>query len=198
MSNQLEKLKNSIKQEYVNNFELNLMQSSGFIPVDKRQTNLYVIINKNNAQNKSAISAAVKEKYPDLTPQFIHVENSDFVELLKTVQPIEKKTDDKSDISKQSDSQPQSQELSAEDMLVGIGWITEEQLTECKRLALEKKLPLDAIFYDKQYLSTDKIASYLQKKYGNKVVSLSDINPDKSILKMLPDDFIEKKKTIIL
>ena len=32
MSNQLEKLKHSIKKEYVNNFELNLMKSSGFIP----------------------------------------------------------------------------------------------------------------------------------------------------------------------
>ena len=36
MSNQLEKLKNNINKEYVDKFELNLMKSSGFIPVDKR------------------------------------------------------------------------------------------------------------------------------------------------------------------
>ena len=44
MSNQLEKLKNSIKKEYVNNFELNLMESSGFIPVDKRQNDFFIIL----------------------------------------------------------------------------------------------------------------------------------------------------------
>ena len=46
MSNQLEKLKNSIKKEYTMSFELNLMKTSGFIPVDKRQNDFYVILNK--------------------------------------------------------------------------------------------------------------------------------------------------------
>ena len=36
MSNQLEKLKSSIKKEYLKDYELNLMKTSGFIPVDKR------------------------------------------------------------------------------------------------------------------------------------------------------------------
>ncbi len=53
MSNQLDKLKSSIKKEYAKNFELNLMKSSGFIPVDKRQSDFWVILNKGNAANKS-------------------------------------------------------------------------------------------------------------------------------------------------
>ena len=47
MSNQLEKLKNSIKKEYTKTFELNLMKTSGFIPVDKRQNDIFIIIDKN-------------------------------------------------------------------------------------------------------------------------------------------------------
>jgi len=53
MSNQLEKLKSSIKKEYVDKFEFDLMKTSGFIPVDKRQNNIYIIINKNNSDNKN-------------------------------------------------------------------------------------------------------------------------------------------------
>ena len=59
MSNQLEKLKNSIKKEYVNNFELNLMESSGFIPVDKRQNDFFVILNKDKSANKSGITSLI-------------------------------------------------------------------------------------------------------------------------------------------
>ena len=62
MSNQLEKLKHSIKKEYVNNFELNLMKSSGFIPVDKRQSDFYVILNKDLSGNKTQIASIIKEK----------------------------------------------------------------------------------------------------------------------------------------
>ena len=40
MSNQLEKLKNSINKEYLTKFEYNLMETSGFIPVAKRQNDL--------------------------------------------------------------------------------------------------------------------------------------------------------------
>ena len=59
MSNQLEKLKNSIKKEYSKNFELNLMKSSGFIPVDKRQTDFWVILNKGNSANKTQVENVI-------------------------------------------------------------------------------------------------------------------------------------------
>ena len=61
MSNQLEKLKHSIKKEYVNNFELNLMKSSGFIPVDKRQSDFFVILNKENSAGRAEIIQLIKE-----------------------------------------------------------------------------------------------------------------------------------------
>lgn len=61
MSNQLEKLKHSIKKEYVNNFELNLMKSSGFIPVDKRQSDFFVILNKENSAGRAEIIQLIKK-----------------------------------------------------------------------------------------------------------------------------------------
>ena len=206
MSNQLEKLKNSIKKEYVNKFELNLMKSSGFNPVDRRQNNFYVIINKKFAKNKDNISTILQETLGEIIPQFIPLESNDFDAIYNNIKPAESANEEsaeKSDTIKvdvdASDAEESKQELSPEEMLVGIGWITKEQLLESVRYGAEKNIPLDGVFYEKQYLTPDKIASYLQKKYGHKVISsTSEIRVDKSILKMLPDDFIEKKKAVIL
>ena len=200
MSNQLEKLKSSIKKEYVDKFEFDLMKTSGFIPVDKRQNNIYIIINKNNSDNKNLILSEIQKIFSGMTPQFIPVNTQDFDEILKGYEKPNK-TDApvaNTQEEKQAEIAEKKQELSAEDMLVGIGWLTEEQLRETYKISSERNLPLDAVFFEKEFLTTDKIASYLQKKYGNKVISKNEIRVDKSMLKMLPDDFVEKKKTIIL
>ena len=200
MSNQLEKLKNSINKEYVNQFELNLMKTSGFIPVDKRQNNFYVIINKSLSKNKNSISEKIQETLGSLNPQFIPVEQSEFDEIYKEINSnanSEGKNEAVKEEVSQSENKPEN-DLSPEDMLVGIGWLTSEQLREAQKLSVERGIPLDGIFFEKEFLTPDKIASYLQKKYGYKVLSKSAINVDKSILKMLPDDFVERKKAIIL
>ena len=54
MSSQLEKLKKSINKDYAKNFELNLMQTSGFIPVDKRQNDIFVIIDKSKLSSQKS------------------------------------------------------------------------------------------------------------------------------------------------
>ena len=189
MSNQLEKLKNSIKKEYTDNFELNLMKSSGFIPVDRRQNDFYVILNKNNSEQKIQIEALLKEKYKDLVPKFIPVEAGDFDELINSIG----NAPDGNGQQSQAAGEP-----SAEEMLIGIGWITKDQLSECQSDAAQRNMPLDAVLYEKNYLSADRIVSYLKKKYGRDVISKSKVVVDPKILKMLPDDFIEKKQAIVM
>lgn len=195
MSSQLDKLKNSIKKEYTKNFELNLMKSSGFIPVDKRQSDFWVILNKGNAANKVQIESIIKEKFAGLTPKFIPVESGDFEELFTIVSATDAP---QNNIAAAETQVSETKEPTAEEMLVGIGWVTQEQLDECVQEAQNLNLPLDAIFYKKDYLSYERIVSYLKKKYGCEVVSKESIIVDQSILKMLPDDVMDKKQVIIM
>ena len=123
MSNQIQKLKESIKKDYVKNFDLNLMKTSGFIPVDKRQSDIFVIINKQNLSNKADIEYLLKNKFSEYSPKFIPVESSEFIDLYNYV--VE---DSQEKIKVESKD---SEELSAEEMLVSIGWITQSQLEEC-------------------------------------------------------------------
>ena len=193
MSNQLEKLKNSIKKDYAKSFELNLMRSSGFVPVDKRQGDFFVILNKEKVSEKSKVETIIREKFEGLTPRFIPVTSNEFDEIFAFL-------DFKEEVVSAADLQEsvEQNEPTAEDMLITIGWITQEQLNESVSLATEKKLPLDAIFMEKGYLTPERVASYLKKKYGVEVISKSNMIVDKSMLKLLPDDFIEKKQVIIL
>ena len=194
MSNQLEKLKNSINKRYAKTFELNLMESSGFIPVDKRQTDFFVILSKGNAADKDKVEALIKEKFQGYTPKFIPVEKNDFEEIFNDVV----KNISSDGIQETSEVQEGGAEPSAEEMLVTIGWLTRAQLQECRIEAKKNEVPIDAIFYEKNYLTNERIVSYLKKKFGCDVITKSDIKVDQSILKMLPDDFLEKKKTIVM
>ena len=189
MSNQLEKLKHSIKKEYVNNFELNLMKSSGFIPVDKRQSDFFVILNKENSAGRAEIIQLIKEKYQNLTPQFIPISGRDFDEVFNSITTVTLPK-----VEEQPAEPKPAEELSAEEILVSIGWLTREQLNECTTLAKERNVPLT----EKEYLPFDRIASYLKKKYGCDVVSKAQIKVDKSMLKMLPDDIVEKKQIVVM
>ena len=56
----------------------------------------------------------------------------------------------------------------------------------------------DEVLYEKKYLSAERVVSYLKKKYNCEVIRKADINVDKSILKLLPDDFVEKKQVVIM
>ena len=152
MSNQLEKLKNSIKKEYTKIFELNLMKTSGFIPVDKRQNDIFVIINKLKLADKTKIENILKEKFSDLTPKFITVEANEFDTLVSNVvgsEAIES-------VAKPA-GEASAEEPTAEDMLVTIGWLTKEQLNECISESKANNETLDFVFHKKGYLSYERI-----------------------------------------
>ena len=193
MSNQLEKLKNSIKKEYVNNFELNLMESSGFIPVDKRQNDFFVILNKDKSANKNVITSLIKEKFQNLNPQFIPIAANDFSAIFSSVTNVSSANGTNDEQVKATTAEP-----SAEEILVSIGWLTKEQLQECEQIAKNRNVPLDLVLHEKEYLSYERIVSYLKKKYGCDVVSKAQIKVDRSLMKMLPDDIVEKKQIIIM
>ena len=188
MSNQLEKLKESINKEYVELFDINLMKSSGFIPVDKRQGEFFLVVKKDLLNNKEKFEGIISKKIEQMPLKYIPVDSREFSLLTDYLMSF---NNDNKSVSEQN-------EPSSEDMLVSIGWLSAEQLKECKKEAQEKQVSIDTLFLEKGLLTVDKIVSYLKKKYGNKVVLKSDIVSDESILKLLPEDFVEKKKTIIM
>ena len=190
MSNQLEKLKSSIKKEFIDNFELNVMKSSGFIPVDKRQGKLYTIISQRSLRDIETIRSTIESKVQTYGGiELIPVSDTIFDDVYNYIDNLINNPDAAKNIDAPKPVTP-------EEMLVTIGWITKERLQEAQKIAQEKNVTLDVVFFDKDFLTTEQIISYLKKKYNCDVISKANVKIDKSILKLLPDDFIEKKKAI--
>ena len=169
MSNpQIEKLKNSINKKYLQDFDLSLMQTSGFIPVDRKANDLYVIISKSAITKKQNIEEILKKTYSDVAFKFIPIEKEAFTEVYNSVTPNPQEDNIEQKVlhstPTQNDNNASDNEISPEQMLVSIGWLTQSQLNECLNSSRDKKIPLDSVFMDTGYLSYERIVSYLKKK----------------------------------
>ena len=86
-SKKLENFKNSIKPDLLEKFDKNQMVSSGFIPVDIRKNELYIIIKKSVANKKPEIESTVKSGCQNETcvAKFISLADEEFEELFKSL-----------------------------------------------------------------------------------------------------------------
>ena len=151
MSNQLEKLKSSIKKEFIDNFELNLMKSSGFIPVDKRQGKLYTIISQRSLRDIETIRSTIESKVQTYGGiELIPVSDTIFDDVYNYIDNLINNPDADKNIDTPKPVTP-------EEMLVTIGWITKERLQEAQKIAQEKNVTLDVVFFDKDFLTTEQI-----------------------------------------
>ena len=133
MSNQLEKLKSSIKKEFIDNFELNLMKSSGFIPVDKRQGKLYTIISQRSLRDIETIRSTIESKVQTYGGiELIPVSDTIFDDVYNYIDNLINNPDAAKNIDAPKPVTP-------EEMLVTIGWITKERLQEAQKIAQEKR-----------------------------------------------------------
>ena len=84
---QLEKFKNSIKPDLLDKFDKDLMVSSGFIPVDIRNNDLFIIVKKSKAANKPEIESLVKNGCQQETnsTKFISLADDEFGQLFDSL-----------------------------------------------------------------------------------------------------------------
>ena len=140
---QLEKLKNSIKPDLLEKFDKNLMVSSGFIPVDIRNNDVFIIIKKSVSSNKPSIESTVKTtcSASECGAKFISLSDEEFGELcnkltLATV-PTEEKTVT-APVQKPNDTNL----ISDEAYFVSKGLVRSSDVAPAKELAQTKKMPL--------------------------------------------------------
>lgn len=88
---QLEKLKNSIKPDLLGKFNKDLMVSSGFIPVDIRNNDFYIIIKKSVSSNKPQIETTVKDicQAESCVAKFISLTDDEFGALFEDLTRVE-------------------------------------------------------------------------------------------------------------
>ncbi len=194
---QLEKLKNSIKPDLLEKFDKNLMVSSGFIPVDIRNNDIFIIIKKSVSSNKSAIEQQVKSgcNNTECVAKFISLADEDFSELFNEVS--NKKNKQESEVIENLEIKiPLTPEMSEEEFFLKNGWILEKHIQPSKELAKTKKIPFYAALFANNFITDAQIRSYLTAKYNTELIKAEDISIDLTLFKGLPEDFVFKKYAI--
>ena len=218
---QLEKFKNSIKPELLDKFDKNLMVSSGFIPVDIRNNDFFIIIKKSMATNKPEIEAKAKEICQNDTciAKFISLADAEFEELFanvsetllsgtapkaKTEEPVNTTSSTTSSfisggpvtINGIEITYPAHPQMNDEEFFLQNGWVRQNHLPPAKEMSKKKNMPMYAAFCACGFVSDAQVRAYLLCKYKVEIIKAEDIVIDLDLFKGLNDDFIFKKFSI--
>ena len=74
--------------------------------------------------------------------------------------------------------------------------ITEEQLLEAMQIQKKEGKRLGHVLLKLGYITEDKLTSALSRQHGTPVISLSEVNLDTSLLKLIPYEFVVKNQLI--
>lgn len=197
MTKQLDKLKNSIKPDLLEKFDKNLMVSSGFIPVDIRNNDLFIIIKKSVSPNKPEIELKVKStcSAEECGTKFISLSDEEFGELCNKLTLATVPAETPTSLNAMPDAK-NPVVVDDEEYFLSMGLIKPEHILPSKELAKTQKMPLYAAFMEKGFVTAKQVQQFLVEKYNVELVSAEDIIVDLDLFKGLNDDFIYKKYSI--
>ena len=82
------------------------------------------------------------------------------------------------------------------EVLIEMGLITEEQLFDALVTSKKTNSPIGSVLVQKDYISLEDLKEVLAAQRGMEAVSSSQLNLDRKILSVLPDDFVKLNMVI--
>lgn len=199
MTNEIQnKLKEFIDFSCLNDFNGIDYKQHGFIPLGKKDKLFYIAALDTENQNKiqQIISPILK------TTQYkvLLINSETFNDLISHIDLHS----DKSAIQKENNNQntsagniPNSKKKIGE-ILIEMGFITEEQLFDALVEAKKTSLPVGSVLVQKEYISIDDLKTALSAQQGFESVNSEQLKIDENILNILPEDFIKLNQVIPL
>ncbi len=203
----VEKLRRNINKEYVNKFPLNVLKEEQFIPISVQGNVLFVgVVDAKNTSKLERIKQKVKDtldvgiKSLPITLDHFNELISDFdEESVDIAVPVEQsitESEPSSPAFQKPVYQPGQPKKRLGDILCDAGLITQEQLMNA--LAESKKYgdPLGSTLVKLDYLSVEQLADALSAQQGIEHVEASQLNIDKQVMGLLPEDFVKSNKVV--
>lgn len=200
MKDVLNKLKDSINKDFIIKFDLHLLEQMKFVPINVKETSVYVAINP--FANKEDIAALLKEH--ELEVKFIQVSEEEIDELLTFVlenffiiKPPEISIENTIEIPSDNNeikTAPPPKKIG--ELLIEAGYITEEQLIESLAESKRRGMPLGSTLYSLNFITLNQLKETLQKQQGYDIVDAEQLKIQEKVVNILPEDFIKTNKVI--
>jgi len=205
----LEKLKRSFNKEYADKFPFKLIEDELFLPINKQNNILFVAVaNANDKERLEKVVTKIQE-YSKSEVKVLPVNKSQFDELINDYKQhlnaeIDKLTSkphtpvpalaNKNNNNNNQQAQPQRKRLG--DMLVEQGLITQEQLVEALAQSKRWGQPIGSVLVKSGVITVEQLREALSEQQGIGHVEADQLNVEKDVINLLPEDFIKSNKVI--
>ncbi len=192
MNEQLVKLKASINKEVISQFDVKVLETLKFVPIDIKDNTLFAVIGTNTQRNVVELEAKKTCKCNTKFLQIAPHELNDF--LVTIVQELVNSNISKITAATKKSTDDPKKKLG--EILVASGEITEIQLIEA--LAESKKLgmPLGSTMYTMGFITLEQLKAALHQQSGIELVTAEMQKNQDKYISMLPEDFIKSNKVL--
>lgn len=202
MTSQLiDKLKQSINQEYLKKFPSGILDNENFIPINLQNGELLVGVSQAQAGiNVQNINAIVKEytglpaKVFGLTPDQYNALKS----VIKSLTAISSVTTDNTTPPIQPQASAVAPKKRLGDQLLEAGLINTPQLMEALALGKKKDMPIGSALVKLGFITVEQLQKALSSQQGVEHIKSSELEVDADIMALLPEDLIITSKAIPL
>ena len=189
MNEQLTKIKSSINKEVISKFDLKVLETLKFVPIDIKDNTLFAVTCSES--NKDRIIQDVK-KLLNCNTKFLQVSSHELNDFLVTIvqEMIPKGT------SEHFSSNSTRKKLG--EILIENGQITDIQLIEALAESKKMGMPLGSTLYSLGFITLEQLKTALHQQQGIEVATNEMIRNQDKYISILPEDFIKTNKVIPL
>ena len=189
MNEQLTKIKSSINKEVISKFDLKVLETLKFVPIDIKDNTLFAVTCSES--NKDRIIQDVK-KLLNCNTKFLQVSSHELNDFLVTIvqEMIPKGT------SEHFSSNSTRKKLG--EILIENGQITDIQLIEALAESKKMGMPLGSTLYSLGFITLEQLKAALHQQQGIEVATNEMIRNQDKYISILPEDFIKTNKVIPL
>ncbi len=189
MNEQLTKLKSSINKEVISKFDLKVLETLKFVPIDIKDNTLFAVTCSES--NKDRILQDVR-KLLNCNTKFLQVSPHELNDFLVTVvqEMIPKGNSDRFSSS--------GTRKKLGEILIENGQITDIQLIEALAESKKMGMPLGSTLYSLGFITLDQLKTALHQQQGIEVATNEMIRNQDKYISILPEDFIKTNKVIPL
>ncbi len=189
MNEQLTKLKSSINKEVISKFDLKVLETLKFVPIDIKDNTLFAVTCSES--NKDRILQDVR-KMLNCNTKFLQVSPHELNDFLVTIvqEMVPKGSPDHLATG--------GTKKRLGEILIENGQITDIQLIEALAESKKMGMPLGSTLYSLGFITLDQLKTALHQQQGIEVATAEMIRNQDKYVNMLPEDFIRTNKVIPL
>lgn len=184
MNDLINRIKNSINQNILNQIDFTVLEQYEFVPIRVQDNSLYVIIGPDS--DREVINLKIKDFFSEQV-KFIPFGDEQYKEFFSELKKDRdaNKTDDGT-----------NKQVKLGELLIQKGYITDVQLLQALAESKRNKEPIGSTLFKLGFITLEQLKEILHLQTGYEMVTPEQLAQQDKFINILPEDFIKQHKII--